>query len=63
MYIFVNFNLNIKMAEKSLKTHKNIFQTQAIIAAHSLYTGDTIWQLNRCIESIWKLSHLHIYQY
>ena len=34
----MNLNLNIKMAEKSLKTIKNVFQTQAIIVAHSLYT-------------------------
>ena len=51
--IFVNFNLNIKMAEKSLKTPiKTVFQTQAIIVAHSLYTSDTIWQFYRCIGSI-----------
>ena len=30
------------MAEKSLKPIKNVFQTQAIIVAHSLYTSDTI---------------------
>ena len=44
--IFVNFNLNFKMAKTSYKKpHKNVFLTQAIIVAHSLYTSDTIWQL------------------
>ena len=52
LHLFVNFNLNIKMAKKSLKTWKNVFQTQVIIIAHSLYTSDTIWQFYRCIGSI-----------